>query len=331
MLEQTVHRRHNLAPEEQFERWRDLVRRAHAPMEVTACQPGVFEASHRLIPLGGVTVWPAAFQPARIRRTPRLIRLSDPEAVHLALPLTGPVDITHAGTGLTCPPGSLYVLSTSRPFEVRPVRAGVTHSGISLEIPRDRLPLSVEGVTRLAARPLPAGDGYGAILARMLHQVVREADGYRSPDGPRLSTIITEVVSALLTASLEDGPAAGAGPDVLLLQAKAFIRDNLHDPELTPTAVAAAHHISRSYLHRLFHRDGTSVAAWIRSRRLEHARRDLAHHSAAALPIRAVAVRWGFRHQADFSRAFRAAYGCAPRDYRQQHLRPGGSGPAGRD
>ncbi len=40
-------------------------------------------------------------------------------------------------------------------------------------------------------------------------------------------------------------------------------------PQLSPAAVAAAHHISLRSLHQLFHDEGLTVAGWIRQRRLE--------------------------------------------------------------
>ncbi|MFD0351111.1 helix-turn-helix domain-containing protein [Kitasatospora aburaviensis] len=97
---------------------------------------------------------------------------------------------------------------------------------------------------------------------------------------------------------------------------RAFIRTRLHDPGLSPGAVAAAHHISVSYLHRLFEGEEETVAAWIRRQRLERARRDLADPALAAVPVHVIAARCGFPRAADFSRAFRGAYGLAPRDFR---------------
>jgi AraC-like DNA-binding protein len=102
----------------------------------------------------------------------------------------------------------------------------------------------------------------------------------------------------------------------LVLRIRAFVHQHLHDRQLTPCSIAAAHHISRSYLYRLFENEEESIAAWIRGQRLEHARRDLTEPAMCTIPIHAIAARWGFTHAADFTRAFRTAYGMAPRDYR---------------
>jgi AraC-like DNA-binding protein len=85
--------------------------------------------------------------------------------------------------------------------------------------------------------------------------------------------------------------------------------------------IAAAHHISLSYLHRVFQQQaqGETVAAWIRARRLEGARGDLADPSLRGTPIHAIAARWGLRPD-DFARAFRAADGVSPRDFRHQSM-----------
>jgi len=103
----------------------------------------------------------------------------------------------------------------------------------------------------------------------------------------------------------------------LLTTVQAFIQQNLGDSGLTPAAIAAAHHISLRSLHQLFHDEGLTVAGWIRQRRLERCRRDLADPALAARPVAAIAARWGYPSAAEFSRAFRAAHGVPPAEYRR--------------
>ena len=82
--------------------------------------------------------------------------------------------------------------------------------------------------------------------------------------------------------------------------------------------IAAAHHISHSYLYRIFQQQsqGETVMAWIRRLRLEGAHRELADASLRGTPIHVVAARWGFPRASDFTRAFRAAYGLSPSEHR---------------
>ncbi|MFE2282429.1 helix-turn-helix transcriptional regulator [Streptomyces sp. NPDC059454] len=94
------------------------------------------------------------------------------------------------------------------------------------------------------------------------------------------------------------------------------ITHNLSDPDLSPAAIAAHHHISVRLLHALFEQETETVGATIRRRRLERTRTDLADPRLRHRTIGEIALRWGFRHPADFSRTFRRAYGIPPSDFR---------------
>ncbi|GEB56292.1 helix-turn-helix transcriptional regulator [Streptomyces gardneri] len=99
-------------------------------------------------------------------------------------------------------------------------------------------------------------------------------------------------------------------------------RRNADDPRLDIPAIAAAHHISVSYLHRLFQREGggATAASFLQRQRLTRARRDLADPLHQGLPVHLIAARRGFSHASAFSRAFRDAYGLPPAAFRRQSL-----------
>jgi AraC-like DNA-binding protein len=67
-----------------------------------------------------------------------------------------------------------------------------------------------------------------------------------------------------------------------------------------------------------FRTEGHTVAAWIRERRLQQCRRDLADPRMAAHTITAIAARWGFDSPTHFSRTFRSTYGLPPHQFRRQ-------------
>jgi AraC-like DNA-binding protein len=75
--------------------------------------------------------------------------------------------------------------------------------------------------------------------------------------------------------------------------------------------------ISTRHLHNVFHETGSTVASWIRSRRLERVRRDLRDPLHSGTSVGAVAARWGFLDAAHFSRTFRDAFGESPSDWRR--------------
>jgi transcriptional regulator GlxA family with amidase domain len=107
----------------------------------------------------------------------------------------------------------------------------------------------------------------------------------------------------------------------LMLRIHAYIQKNLGDCQLSPASIAATHCISLRTLQRLFASRNTTVATSIRRQRLGRCCRDLVRSGTEREPIYATALRWGFSDAAVFTRAFRAAYGMSPREYRDRYLR----------
>jgi AraC-like DNA-binding protein len=193
-----------------------------------------------------------------------------------------------------------------------------------LRFPRSLLPLPHRDLRRLSGVRIPGAQGIGALSSQFMLQLARHMHELSPSDAARLSTLTLDVLTTALADALDTQSAVPLHTRrrALMAQIHAFICANLGDAELTPGAIAAAHHISLRYLHKLFHAEGHTVAGWIRERRLEQCRRDLADQLYATSPIGAVAARWGFTNQAHFSRAFRAVYGLSPRQFREQQAAP---------
>ncbi|WP_243741207.1 helix-turn-helix domain-containing protein [Streptomyces sp. 8K308] len=292
------------------------------PMDMGTDHVDRFDAEMRLLKLGSVSVWPTTCSPMTFQGTPRLIRHSDPELYHLSLPLRGTMRISQAGREAVHGPWEMYIVDTSRPFDFvnAPTRL------IGLEIPRRLLPLAEKHISPLVTRRLPGREGPGALLAMALTQLAGDAYSFRYSDGPRLETVLADLLAVTLAHQLdaEDRLPPETRSRTLALRIQAFVTHHLRDPDLTPRTVAVAHHISVSHVHRLFGTlgTGTTLAAWIRQQRLERFRCDLGDPAQRSVPIHHIAARWAFSDPAVFSRAFRAAYGAPPRDYRAQALGP---------
>jgi AraC-like DNA-binding protein len=106
----------------------------------------------------------------------------------------------------------------------------------------------------------------------------------------------------------------------LLLRAHAYAKAHLGDPSLAPGDIASAVHVSKRYLHKLFEDDGSTVSGWIRQRRLEGCRRDLADPLCDGETVTSIGGRWGLTNSAHLSRLFRDAYGVSPTEYRAERL-----------
>ena len=95
-----------------------------------------------------------------------------------------------------------------------------------------------------------------------------------------------------------------------------FIRMNLGNENLTPTAVAKATNISVGYLHKLFKENDTTVNNWIIEQRLLMAKNILKANNKFE-PIRSiteVAFQVGFKDVSHFSKRFKNRFDVTPRE-----------------
>jgi AraC-like DNA-binding protein len=98
-----------------------------------------------------------------------------------------------------------------------------------------------------------------------------------------------------------------------------YIEENLADPTLTPTRIAAAFRITTRYLHHLFSEEEETVARFILRRRLEECARALSSPSQRKRTITAIAFDHGFSSATHFGRVFRSRFDMIPREYRQKN------------
>lgn len=220
---------------------------------------------------------------------------------HLVLVQDGELELEQAGRTARIEAGGFVLLDSGRPFRIR-------LAGASNTVLATRLAGRPQPHDGLVARELGRRPGLAQLVAGFLAGLAADTAPYRPGDELRLGTVVSDLVALLLD--------EGLGDSALLPRIQAYIVQRLGEEGLTPDRVAAAHHISTRYLHRLFQRQGLTVASWIKGQRLERCRRDLADPGLRHLPVHVVAARWGFAQAADFSRAFRAAYGTTPTRFR---------------
>ncbi|MCX5387071.1 AraC family transcriptional regulator [Streptomyces sp. NBC_00083] len=322
MLPEITFRSSGMPPAQRFERWRDLMSQTHAPMDMSSEHADDFWVNQRNILLDDVAVYPMECHPLTFRRTARLIKKSDPEAYHLSYVVRGSGAITLGKETVVHTAGHFHTSDTSRSFDLSTGSDPVEIVGV--EIPKALLPLPRAAADRVIGRKMSASNGMGALLATFLGQLARDSRSYQPADGPRLRTVLADLVGALFSGALDDDRSLTPESHrrALTLRIKAFIRNNSDDPRLDVASIAAAHHISVSYLHRLFQYegDGTTVAGYLHKHRLAQARRDLADPASSGVPVHVISARRGFAHPATFSRAFRDAYGTTPTALRRQSL-----------
>ncbi len=187
---------------------------------------------------------------------------------------------------------------------------------VTLIVPRAGDPAVSAALTRRGPGPLTgvAARLFGAHLLRLS----REIEGARESD---LSALAEGLRGLLRGALLHPDPRQGAmdaGP-ILLERVRAIIAQNIGSALLDPGRLAKQIGVSRSVLYRAMQPEG-GVARFVKQQRLDWVRTALADPALAHHPAAALAARAGFFDPSSFHRAFRAAFGCTPRERRAEAL-----------
>ncbi|GAA1391392.1 helix-turn-helix domain-containing protein [Kitasatospora putterlickiae] len=268
--------------------WQCLMESDVIPVALSSDRAGDFAGRARMVELPGARVAEFSLTTLTARRTPAQIRRLDPEQYFLVLVRGAPIQVEQSRRTAHLSAGGLALYSTSDPIVADFLDRDRRHQVVLMLLPQAGLPLPATRLNRLLGTPLTTRSPAGALLGL-------DAEG-------------------LLPVETRE--------HVLLARADAFIDHNLGDPGLDPAAIAAHLHISVRTLHHAFRARPRTVAATIRRRRLERCREDLTDPRQHRRTIGDIALRRGFRHPADLSRAFRAVYGVTPGELRAASAPP---------
>jgi AraC-like DNA-binding protein len=294
--------------------WRETLSRTFGAVDIRVPED-VYSGAVRTSPLGRMRRVTVEGDPMQTLRTRRLISGSaDDDHVVVMLLSKGNARVEQDTRDLHVRSGALFVYDRARPLRLTFPHPFQTKS---LVLPRHVLGLNESDLRRITAAPLGAESAFSTLVTAFLSRLVDTEATYTQRTGESIARNVVDLVQ-----TLADDQPDGAEADtptaarMTLLRVRAYIDQHLADPDLTPAAIARAHHISVRYLHKLFQSEDITVSRWIQQRRLEQCRRDLARRQASRLTIAAAAHRWGFTSASHFSRVFRASYGVSPAEWR---------------
>jgi AraC-like DNA-binding protein len=299
-----------------FEEWKCLLSDTFVPLEVSKpSDQADFRGRMRRSELGSLRLIEVTAEPHTAYRTAHLVRAAPADCYKLGLQLRGTSVLIQDGREALLRPGDFSLYDTDRPYTLA---FSEPHRSLVLVFPRDMLGLPPGKLATLTATRLPGeAGGVATLIGPFLGQVVTLLDDVGNTAGVRLAGNVLDLLSTVLAERLDATvPDPDLGHRALMVQITAYIEAQLADPELSPTQIAAAHHISLRQLHKLFHASGTTVSGWVRARRLERCGHDLRDTRWSSRPVGAIGARWGYPDPAHFSRLFKATFGVSPRDYR---------------
>jgi AraC-like DNA-binding protein len=289
--------------------WQHVVGTAMGPVDLQV--DGAVGERDRLVvaDLGAVRVGALeASYPGGASRRDRHIRQADPDLCKIDVVVQGRGVVEQDGREAHLREGDLTFVDLSRPGRWRMSASRL----IAVIFPRALLPLRRADAGRLTAVRIPGDRGAGAVVSALARSVVAHA----GEADARLGTAVLDLFTTALAARLDRPVPPATRQRAMFLRVQAYIERNLGDPGLSPRSIADAHFISVRHLHKLFEGQESTVAGWIRARRLDRCRRDLLDPGLRDRTVAAIGARWGLTNAAHFSRAFRAAYGLPPVEFR---------------
>ncbi|WP_116112019.1 helix-turn-helix domain-containing protein [Amycolatopsis ruanii] len=296
-------------PKVEFGSWTHAVQRSVLRFRFDCERPRAFAGIVSNRPLADVNFVDMESGRHAAYRDAATISPDEPDFYVMTLQLSGKLWLAQDGRVTVLEPGHFALYDSARPATIV---SSDDYRSTCIRFPKRYLPAPPPGITATAFECEP---GLPSTVWGMLLSLNRNVASL-GPHGPRAVRTVMDLVTVML-----HGTRTLPGRrEVLLAHVREWIEEHLGDPDLGPAAVAAAHYISPRHLHNLFAGTGSTVSSWIRARRVEGCRRDLADPRLATVPVAAIAARWGFRGASHFGQVFKRATGRTPVEFRAESL-----------
>lgn len=303
-----------LSARDKFEFWHDVVCRNVVDLECQGVDGQPFEAAIEGIRLPGLNVWRIDASAHEAVRSRGGISRSSSDSLVLNFVIAGQIRaqqdgktaLLTAGDGALCDADRPYVLSLDQTVSIACVK-----------LPRTALSNRLVGTQRAMAVSFEGSSSLCPMVFGYLVSLTQRGPGLSGAGSEKVARNFTDLVSAMLAETVAASPLPlSEYRTAALLRVKEFVEQNLGDCKLDSAAVAAALKLSPRYINQLLEAEQTSLSRYIWRRRLERTANDLRNRSLEGRSLSVIAMNHGFNDLSHFSKSFRQAFGCSPRDYR---------------
>jgi len=242
------------------------------------------------------------------------------EAIKLVWLLNGAMTYEDKERAIAINPGELFVIRSSSDYFLN---IGEGYEGLALTFDAGAEPawlnLVERGAKELVLEPSSAAAASAAGMLALMRQ----------PHNDRTSELVLHSLFELATGPVNRGIADPPSDQIApsLFRAHWLIRQNIADPDYTPARLAHDLGLSRRSLYNRFADCGITPAAFVRTVRLEQARREIESDPKGVTALTTVALRNVFPDSSSLSHAIKATYGVTPkalRNARTERSSPGG-------
>ena len=309
----TIQSTQNVFASQRREFWQDVICKTYFPLDIAFAGGGDFKGGIGAWALGPLALSRNISDGLLYRRRQRHLVAEREESFLVTVPELAEIRFEQDGKDVVCRPGAFLIERSHLPYEFshrEPAALWV------LKIPSAVLRSRIDRPERLATLQFDATRSVGAMFVDVLRLTGERLD--EMDDAARL--LMGRQLLDLLSLAIEGDERVLAGRSSTVRNAhmhrcEGFIRTRLADVRLTPQMIADGCAISLRYLHQIFEAEGVTVCAYIRNQRLlasDAMLKDLACRKS----LSEIAYQWGFGDQAQFSRHYRAKYGCTPSEAR---------------
>jgi AraC family transcriptional activator of tynA and feaB len=294
---------------ERFSYWRDAVCRAVFNISIEAT-PERFSARITSRSSGPLRFATSESGPYQVVRTRRDIDTAPSDHYSVFAQVRGRSVIHQCDDSFAFSPDDICISDGTQPFHCDMPDDGYRAFAV---IPRAMIDQRAPWLPR---RPLHRLDSNSPFVDLARRHIMELTTGAVKSDAA--TSILTDNLCNLLAlASATDVESNRLQPELQIEALLAYCRQNLHDAELTPQRAADHVRISVRTLHSRFKLIGKSFGHWVLDSRLDACRNALRDGNQNRLSISEIAFRWGFNDLSHFNKAFRARFGCSPRECRE--------------
>ena len=299
----------NVRRREGFAYWRESVTQAYLPLEPETKLRSEFKG--RIVRNGGNRLKVSRVFSSRsiVARTPSCIARRANDNFFANLLMSGSAAVRQGNRSALGKAGDIIVVDTNQAFTLD------FGEGVDLVC----VAFDGSAVRRLAARTgvppdlVVGGTSAGRLVAAYMAALAADLETVDA-----ICDLAADQFPALVARAAAPFTVAGSQSDNLASRIRQLVQAEVGRPDLGAKRIAATLGVSRSTVYDAMAAQGLTVAGFIRDCRLRGCISEFGSADLEALPIAAIAQRWGFRDAAAFSRTFKRLTGAPPGTFRKR-------------
>jgi AraC family transcriptional activator of tynA and feaB len=262
--------------------------------------------------VGSVRLARIRANPLCVEQTSTLASADELDRYRVLVQVAGRSVLAQAGREIPVSAGDCVLYRGALPFSLRNLERCEQRVVI---VPRAQLWGRSREIEALTVRRFGEQSASSRHLAHMLDHAFDTVAQFGEEAAIELAGAAVHL-SRLILIESGAGRVRRARADIVRDRVRAYVDQNLRDPDLSVEGIAAALNCSTRYLHKVFAEEDQTVGEYILRLRLERCHGELSRTHARCGPIADIAYSWGFRSLSHFGRAFRQRYGLTPGEQR---------------